>query len=159
VRPVTEGDRAYLAQLIEGDPYHRDRMTPDFFLKLKRGEDAWAIEGEDGKIILYFKTSTAVRVAIQFTDSSARVRNSKALSEGLAWLGGLLMGNGFRELLFDTESPELRSFSMRGLGFEAAPELLTMTLETPKCLEREPRSLGNVPTSDGEKGGTAYVRS
>jgi hypothetical protein len=119
VRPVGERDRGLLAELIEGDPYHRGRMTPDFFLKTLPGEDAWALEDETGHVVFYFRTSTAVRMAIQFQPTPTvreRARNRRALMRGLRWIAGVFRQNLFHEIIFDTEGPELRTFAKRRLG-------------------------------------------
>ena len=113
VRPLTEQDRAYLDLLIDADEYHRGRMDADFFLKRQQGEDAWALEDQHGQIVFYFKTTTAVRLAIQFRPSSSpadRLRNAAAMMRGLRWIEGVLRSNGFREMVTDTEGPELRNF-------------------------------------------------
>jgi hypothetical protein len=130
VRAVTEMDRAYIADLIEADPYHRDNMTPDYFMKTAKGEDAWALE-KDGRVLFYFKTQTAVRMGILFANNSTpagRHENRFALIDGLEWIMPILSNNGFRELLFDTKGPELEVFAKRHLGFADAGRLLTRPL-------------------------------
>lgn len=120
VRSVTEQDRAYLNELISADEYHSDRMDADFFLNLKPGEDAWALEDEQGKVLFYFKTQTAVRLSMQFaqTETTAeKTRNRIALLKGLAWIEAQLCANSFRELLFQTDGPELTAMAKRRMGF------------------------------------------
>ena len=120
VRAVGEKDRAFLELLIESDDYHRGRMDADFFLKLQPGEDAWAMEDEEHRVVFYFKTSTAVRIAIQFAAAITmgdRRSNQSALMRGLRWIEGMFRVNRFTEILFDTEGPELARFAKRRLGF------------------------------------------
>jgi hypothetical protein len=120
VRPVEERDRAYLDNLIEADQYHRDRMDADFFLDLKPGEDAWALEDELGKVLFYFKTQTAVRLSMQFAEAEtteAKTRNRLALLKGLAWIEAQLRANSFREILFQVDGPELSAMAKRRMGF------------------------------------------
>jgi hypothetical protein len=120
VRPASESDRAYLTTLIEGDEYHRDHMNADYFLKLKPGEDAWAVEDQAGIVLFYFKTQTAVRLSIQFATaetSADKTRNRIALLKGLAWIEAQLSANSFREILFQTEGPELTAMAKRRMGF------------------------------------------
>lgn len=120
VRAVGEQDRVFLELLIESDDYHRGRMDPDFFLRLEPGEDAWAMEDEEHRVVFYFKTSTAVRIAIQFAAAVTmgdRRSNQSALMRGLRWIEGMFRVNRFTEILFDTEGPELASFAKRRLGF------------------------------------------
>jgi hypothetical protein len=120
VRPVSERDRAYLETLIAADQYHHDQMDADYFLKLRPGEDAWALEDERGKVLFYFKTQTAVRLSIQFTEaetSAEKTRNRIALLKGLAWIEARLAANSYREILFQTEGPELTAMAKRRMGF------------------------------------------
>jgi hypothetical protein len=95
-------------------------MDADYFLKLKPGEDAWALEDERGHVLFYFKTSTAVRLSLQFAQaetSADKTRNRIALLKGLAWIEAQLCANSFRELLFQTEGPELTAMAKRRMGF------------------------------------------
>jgi hypothetical protein len=128
VRPMNEGDREYLGSLISEDAYHRGHMTPDFFLKLVPGEDAWALEDEQGHVELYFKTQVVVRLSIQFAHSKTneeRSRNRTALMKGFAWIESMFRQNKFRQIIFDTQGPELTAFAKRRLGFrESEKELL-----------------------------------
>jgi hypothetical protein len=117
VRPATEQDRAYLGALIEADPYHREHMDADYFLKLRPGEDAWALEDERGTVIFYFKTTSAVRLSIQFAQAESTTRNRIALLKGLAWIEAQLSANNYRELLFQTDAPELTAMAKRRMGF------------------------------------------
>jgi hypothetical protein len=156
VRPITEQDRPYLTLLIEGDDYHRNKMDADFFLKLQPGEDAWALEDEAGKVVFYFKTATAVRMAIQFADTgstASRRKNQSALLKGLRWIEALFRANRFREIIFETEGPELTVFAKRHLGFVEATGLLSLTLESQPAREAQPETLGTVPTDRLEMGG------
>lgn len=150
VRPAAEQDRELLEILIEQDAYHRGKMTADFFLKLEPGEDAWALENERGEVVFYFKTSTAVRMAIQFCAGDSPVErreNQVALLKGLRWIEGMFRANRFREIIFDTEGVDLRFFAKRHLGFKDAP-LLSRTLWTTKDAPKiQPEGLGIVPTS------------
>lgn len=156
VRPITEQDRSLLEILIEGDDYHRGRMDADFFLKLQPGEDAWALENEREEVVFYFKTSTAVRMAIQFAAGYSPVErraNQAALMKGLRWIEGLFRANRFREIIFETEGPELTVFAKRHLGFVDAP-LLSRTLGRPSDVPpTQPEDLGKVPTSRLGSGG------
>ena len=126
VRPVGEQDRQYMAETIENDEFHADRMTPDFFLDLKPGEDAWALEDERGKVIFYFKTQTAVRLHMQFIGaetSREKTKNRIALLKGLAWIEAQLRANCFREILFDVDGPELAQMAKKRMGFRETSSL------------------------------------
>ena len=135
VRPMGEQDRTYLDTLIEADAYHKGRMTPDYFLHLVPGEDAWAIEDEHGCIVFYFKTQTACRISLLFAEAETAIdkhRNRDGLLRGLAWIEAMLRQNHFREILFDTEGPELRAMAKRRMGFRETSGDLTRTIEAQK---------------------------
>ena len=154
VRPVGEHDRAYLETLIDADPYHQGRMTADFFLRSQPGEDAWALENIQGEVVLYFKTITAVRIAIQFRPTLTaddRRRNRRALLHGMQWLMGMFRLNRFREIITDTEGPELRAFAKRHLGFVDAPALSRMLHSMPQVPKMPPQSVETVSTNGVER--------
>jgi hypothetical protein len=121
VRPVGERDRRFLDKLIEADPLHKDCMDADFFLDLKPGEDAWAVEDGDSRVCLYFKTSTAVRLSMLFANQSSNTGNRDLLTKGMAWLEAMVICNKFREIIFDTKGPALAAMAKRRLGFLEAP--------------------------------------
>jgi hypothetical protein len=133
VRPVAETDRPYIDQLITADPYHKG-MTAGFFLELLPGEDAWAIEDEQGRVMLYFKTQTACRVSLQFGDQN-RHRNLDVLLRGMAWIESMLRSNRFREILFQTDGPELRNMAKRRMGFRETSGDLVRGIAPPKPIE------------------------
>jgi hypothetical protein len=150
VRPVEEFDRVYLETLIRADRYHCDRMDADYFLKPQPGETSWALESPQGKVLFYFKTTPAVRMSIQFTGNETPVEreaNRDALMRGLAWLEATLAAARFREILFDTEGPELSIFARKRMGFVAAPGLMVRMIPTFETPNAPPESLGTVPTS------------
>lgn len=156
VRPVREQDRAFLAQLIEADPFHRGTMTPDFFLRLMPGEDAWVLEDERGEVVFYFRTSTAVRLAIQFRPTASpsdRARNRRALLRGMRWIEDIFRRNLFREIITDTEGAELRAFAKNHLGFVEASILTRGITGSNPPLKMAPEPVGYAPTSEGERAG------
>jgi hypothetical protein len=158
VRPVAEKDREYLTHLITSDPYHHDCMDADFFLHLLPGEDAWAIEDRKGNALLYFKTQTAVRLSLQFTEQTAEV-NRRVLGKGMAWIEAMLIQNRFREIIFNTMGPELKAMAKRRLGFkERAVELVRM-LGVPNRPATPPSGLGTTVQQYVDSAGGSNVRS
>jgi hypothetical protein len=155
VRPMNEGDRAYLDTLIEEDAYHKGRMTPDYFLKLVPGEDAWALEDQQGKVLLYFKTQVAVRLSVQFATSKTsaeRSQNRTALMKGFAWIESMFRQNRFREIIFDTQGPELTAFAKRRLGFRESPQELLREITPLIPLGRHTESWKDFPQPTGREG-------
>jgi hypothetical protein len=128
---VEERERAFLDKLTSEDDHHRESMNADFFLQLLPGEDAWAVEDEQGNVVLYFKTQAAARIHMQFVVED-RELNRDLLTKGMAWLEGMLIQNHFREMLFDTKGRELRLMAKRRLGFKESPEDLSRSLPAPR---------------------------
>ena len=155
VRPMCERDRVFLDSLIEEDAYHMGRMTPDFFLHLVPGEDAWAVEDLQGNLIFYFKTQTAVRLSIQFSagkTTEERRRNRDAMTKGLAWIEGMLQQNHFREIIFDTEGPELKAFAKRRLGFRESLSELVRGVSPPRAIGSHVEAWGHAPQEARREG-------
>jgi hypothetical protein len=154
VRPMAESDRVYLDSLIEADALHKGRMTPDYFLELLPGEDAWALEDEQGTVIFYFKTQTVVRLSIQFAHANtphARAQNRTALRKGLDWIEAMLRQNRFRQIIFDTEGPELAAFAKKRLGFRASSQELLRDITPLRPIGRVVEAWGQSP-NESRKG-------
>jgi hypothetical protein len=129
VRALLERDREFLAALIAADPFHRESVSVGWWYNNPPGEDAWAVEDEKGVVVLYFKTQTACRFSLQFVTEDRRT-NWKVLTEGMEWLAETLTANKFREIITDSNGPELRAMATRRLGFlPATPETLTRLLK------------------------------
>jgi len=127
VRPCGERDREYLEDLIEGDQYHKDKFKADDFLALLPGEQSFVVEDESGYARMYFKTSTAVRITLQFVETrnaQDRARNRTILMRGLAWLEDRLRGR-FRELITETDGLPLTMLVTKRLGFHDVPNPLS----------------------------------
>jgi hypothetical protein len=151
VRPVTEQDRPYIEMQIKADPYHRDKMDADFFLKLLPGESSWALEDRQGRVVFYFKNSPVVRMHIQFT--AGKRRHAAGLIRGLAWIEAIFRASFFREIIFDVDSTELEAFAKGRLGFVDAPHTLSRLITSPQAKESQPRAVGTVPTGRLERAG------
>lgn len=131
VRPVMEADRTYIDRLTANDTYHAGCMDADWFLNLVPGEDAWAVEDRDGKVVAYFKTQTAVRLSMQFAGADSS-ENRRMLEKGMTWIEAMLIQNKFREVIFDTKGPLLAAMAKRRLGFaEGEPGTLYKLLPSP----------------------------
>jgi hypothetical protein len=153
VRPVGERDRQYMAEIIENDEYHAETMTPDYFLDLKPGEDAWALEDEHGKVLFYFKTQTAVRLSMLFAEQREKTKNRIALLKGLAWIEAQLRQNCFREILFDTDGTDLAQMAKKRMGFRESRGDLTRLIGLPRPPQARMGDWDAVPQVSQEGGG------
>ena len=150
VRPVTEADRGFIEQQIAKDMYHVG-MSPDYFLHLVPGEDAWAVENQQGAVVLYFKTKVVTRLAMLFGNQTSN-ENRDALVKGVEWLTDMLAHNRFREIVFDTEGPALRAMATRRLGFTEEPAVLVRHLPIPE-VDKSMAALWNHSPQASEKRG------
>jgi hypothetical protein len=150
VRPVAEQDRAFLEQQIANDQYHAG-MDADYFLHLIPGEDAWAVENQQGKVVLYFKTKVVCRLAMLFGNQDSN-ENRDAMTKGVMWLEDMLAHNRFRELIFDTEGPALKAMAKRRLGFTEEPGVLVRYLPAPDIDKRLAALWNHVPQASQKQG-------
>lgn len=131
IRMATTEDKPRLAEMIAKDPYHAGKLTPEFFL----GEiwDAvnskWlkdptiecaAVEDDDGTVF-YVRYNRAFRMSIQF-DKDLKFRNRKSLLEAFPVFKNMAKTSGFKEIVFDSESPALVAFTKKRMGFKASPD-------------------------------------
>ncbi len=130
LRMATAEDAALAEKWIQADPFHRERVSADFFTKEEPGVGCYVLLDHDGPIF-FFRTENAVRVHIQFADPglpSSRERNRDALRDGMDWLALQLAARSIYEILFDSNNPILRRMTEKRLSFVAAPDDLRRSL-------------------------------
>jgi hypothetical protein len=127
-------------------------MDADYFMKLLPGESAWALEDQRGQVVFYFKNSPAVRISIQFANAGRR-RNMLGLIKGLAWIEAIFRGALFREIIFDTEGPDLMDFAKKHLGFRDAANLLSRLIRPQVDPVAQPIHRGNGSHGQVRSGG------
>jgi hypothetical protein len=128
-REIRTEDLAWLAESLSKDEYHKT-TTPEFFIQPNTVCKIY--EDEDGPILavrgsIDFKRSKdagskSLRLDIQYKDNLDHRRNMKAMITGFDILAKRSKENGFFEIVFDTNSPLLRKFCIRRLGFEELDE-------------------------------------
>ena len=112
-RPIEASDGAPLAASIAHDEYHKD-ATVEFFVA--PGTECNVYSDESG-IILFARCSKALRIDIQFVSNSDKKRNFRAMLGGFSALAVKARENGFSEVIFQTDNPELKKFCIRTFGF------------------------------------------
>jgi hypothetical protein len=138
LRPATEKDRELIAQWIEGDPDHRGRVTPDFFLGKQpgkgerkrdiKGQECFAVEDLNGHVVFYIKMTRTLRLDIQFGPAGTiaeKQRNADALDGGFEWLRIAAAGSGIWEINFNSTNRPLTRYAERRLAFRKAPNELS----------------------------------
>jgi len=112
VRKVEEGDRALLNAAALADPYHAAAgLTGEHWA----GKDSIFYEDESGPVVA-LKTVSVVRADVQFLTQD-RERNSKALMEGFWNYVRILQNRKVREVIFNSESPEVVHFFQKRFHF------------------------------------------
>lgn len=115
LRKLSEQDKPFLAELIAMEPTHTH--TPDFYFEPR--SNAFVLE-DDGGPTLPFVIRKVLRVNCDF-DKRCRLRSAKALASGITWLMDKAAKSGFTEVVFETQSPEIRAICERRFGFKNAP--------------------------------------
>lgn len=144
LRPATERDRDLLAVWIEGDPDHRDKVTPKFFSEDKEGIECFAVEDEQGVVVFYIKMTRTLRLDVQFGPDETlaeRERNAEALREGFKWLRTGAAGSGIHEILFSSTNDPLVGFAQRRLAFHKAPDELSYAVTQVKGYKPQEKTL------------------
>jgi hypothetical protein len=112
VRNVVESDRELLMAAAQADPYHAAAgLTGDHWA----GSDSIFYEDETGPVVA-LKTTNVVRSDIQFLTQD-KERNRKALLEGFWTYVNILRKRGVKEIIFNTESPEVAYFFLQRFRF------------------------------------------
>lgn len=94
------------------DPYHAAAgLTGSHWA----GGDSIFYEDEAGPVVA-LKTSNAVRVDIQFLTQD-KARNAKALMEGFYRYCEIVAKRGVKEIIFNSESPEVGHFFQKRFHF------------------------------------------
>ena len=113
VRTVRETDKPLLVAAAEADPFHvAVGLTGDHWL----GEDSLFYEDELGPVVA-LKSTKVVRADIQFLTQDHE-RNAKALMEGFWRYVDIWQKRGIKEIIFNTNSPEVVKFFAKRFHFK-----------------------------------------
>lgn len=111
VRNVEEKDQDLLNRAALADPYHKAvGLTGEHWAK-----DSILYEDELGPVVA-LKTTNVVRVDIQFLTQD-KLRNASALVAGFWKYAELAAKRGVKEIIFNTESPEVAHFFQKRFHF------------------------------------------
>jgi hypothetical protein len=138
-RLIEENDFTVLCDSLSQDEYHRG-TEPDFFYEF--GTQCLVYEDDHGPICfvkgtpIVFNECLIIRLDIQYVNNSDAKRNLKAMVIGFPELERLARENGVAGFFFESNSPALRQFCTKRLGFqEFGEEILFKTLDktTEEC--------------------------
>jgi len=122
VRHVEERDRDLLNAAALADPYHAAiGLTGDYW----KPADSILYEDAEGPVVA-LKTQNIVRSDIQFLTQNHE-RNSRALYEGFWTYVKIMQARHVREIIFNTQSPDVTRFFQRRFHF-AEVKPITMSL-------------------------------
>lgn len=109
-----EADDYHLLDLSLSRDEHHTTTTPEFFTE--PGTVCKVYEDEQGPII-FVKGTPVLRLDIQYVDNADIERNKAAMLAGFAALEERAKQQGFKELVFQTDSRALAIFCRREFGF------------------------------------------
>lgn len=107
-------DEITLGESLALDEHHHE-TTVDFFKQ--PGTMTKVYEDEQGPIC-FARATKSLRIDIQFLDNDDRRRNATALAEGFGPLAATAKENGFTEIVFTTNMPDLAKFCVKVFGYE-----------------------------------------
>jgi hypothetical protein len=123
VRRVEESDRELLDAAARSDPFH---LAAGLTGQHWAGKDTLFYEDELGPVVA-LKTTNVVRVDVQFL-TQEKARNARALVAGFYSYVGILQKRGVKELVFNTESPDVAEFFQKRFHFRALNSTSTYSL-------------------------------
>ena len=126
-RPIEEKDFPTIEKEVREDACHKDWLRPAFFVQPNTVSRVY--EDELGPI-LFLRMSNCLRLHIQFCDVQ-KERTRRCLITQFAEVVQQAKANGFTSIIFDTESPTLKFFCHRYLGFSNSPHEQVLWLSAP----------------------------
>jgi hypothetical protein len=122
---------------IREDQCHASWMTPQFFTE---NSTVSVVYEDEETPILYVRLSSCLRIHIQFCDvSKDKIR--RCLITQFADIVTRARENGYKQIAFETESPTLKWFCHRYLGFSNSPHEQVLWIKPPSGTDA-PHSLG-----------------
>jgi hypothetical protein len=143
IRPVTESDRTLCEQWILANPEHRGKVKADFYLKPEDNVQTFVVT-ENDEPLFFFRDEIALRFHMEFGPSfteAERDRNRRGLEWGIEWLLNMARGAGVRQLVTQSDSPELRKFCEKRLGFTTSSGEMFRWTSAPKPEEAQGKAL------------------
>ena len=122
-RPMNEGDEELLAASISKDEHHKDTMTTDFF---KQPGDCVVVSEDEHSPICFARYSKSLRVDVQFMDNHDRSRNAAAIVDGFQAVVDAARVDGYKEIVFTTNSQELATFCFKTFKYEVVDDLFVL---------------------------------
>lgn len=115
VRKVEPGDRELLEAAARADTYHLAAgLKAEHWMDESESTLWW--EDENGPVVA-LKTTNVVRADIQFLTQDFE-RNGKALLDGFWRYADILQKRGVKEIIFNTESPQVAKFFAKRFHFK-----------------------------------------
>ena len=115
-RPLAASDFQMLRDALDQDKYDHDSPL-DY---AEDGTESVVYEDGHGPIAVfrYSKELTTLRISAVWCDNADRMRNAKVAIKFFNDTLAKATVHGFKELIFNTESPSLAAFCTERLGFE-----------------------------------------
>lgn len=120
-RSLSNDDIPFLDFTLQSDIEHPG-LTSSFFTQ--EGTLTNVYEEDGYGPVCYVRGSAVLRLDIHYCNNQDARRNMKTMLEGFPLLAARAKANGFSEVVFQSNSPLLRRFCIKRLGFvESAGEM------------------------------------
>ena len=117
-RRTEPSDLLMLSDWIVNDPFHREKLTPEFFLETKEGVSCYTIEDEHGPVAFMREEVEGEDVRLHAQFPAGRRRLMAAIDEGFPIILAEAREKGFRRIRFELENAALIKAMLR-FGFRA----------------------------------------
>ena len=113
-RKIDLNDRESIDEALARDSFHPTTKSEAFY---EAGVLSNIYTDEQGDVLV-LRAQKALRIEMIFFDNAASLRNAKAMIEGWKQLLTTVKTAGFKEVVTSTNSPKLKEFAIRVLGFQ-----------------------------------------
>jgi hypothetical protein len=115
-RPLSNADLPMLQRALDQDEFEHlsvKNYTMDSAYSVVYEDDAGPIG-----VLRYTKEGDRLRLVTVWCDNHDRVRNGASVTQAISDTVTLAKANGFKAIVFATQSPTLAGFCQKHLGFE-----------------------------------------
>jgi hypothetical protein len=122
-RATTQADKPVIGTWIASDPAHRDRMDSSFFADGEGKASVYCIGDEQGPVMFVRQEveGESTRLHTQFPPDAPGIRKrvAEALHEAYPVVAADAKSRGFKQVVFESESPALIRYMIGTFGFTA----------------------------------------
>ena len=118
-RPLEENDLPTLQKALDNNEFHPGQTVSDY---VGVGKHTIVYEDEQGPVG-YLRYTKTLRLVVTWTDNKDEKRNAESIIAAVNDSVKLAKGNGFTEIIFESESPKVIAFC-KLLGFQRSGKIV-----------------------------------